>query len=54
MTVKEVVQSLEEAQAEADHLSALNARKGCRYYWQMTRRFSDGGFFGGEGEVTAG
>jgi hypothetical protein len=37
ITVKCVVWTLERAKAEVDRLNALNAEKGCRYFWQYTR-----------------
>lgn len=49
VTVKEVVLTAEAAKAEAERLNALNATKNCRYYWQGTRYFPDGGSFGVDG-----
>ena len=37
ITIKEIVWSLEEAEAEVARLHELNASKGCRYFWQSTR-----------------
>ena len=37
ITVKEIVWSLEEAEAEVARLNELNDSKGCRYFWQSTR-----------------
>ena len=37
ITIKEIVWSLEEAEAEVARLNELNASKGCRYFWQSTR-----------------
>jgi hypothetical protein len=37
ITVKEIVWSLEEAEAEVARLNELNGSKGCRYFWQTTR-----------------
>ena len=48
ITIKEIVLSEDEARAEVERLNALNAPKGCRYYWQQTRLFSTGGSFGFE------
>jgi hypothetical protein len=48
ITIKEIVMSEDEARAEVERLNALNAPKGCRYYWQQTRLFSRGGSFGAE------
>ncbi|HYV36749.1 MAG TPA: hypothetical protein VE988_13665 [Gemmataceae bacterium] len=49
VTVKEVVASAEEARREVARLNALNAGKGCRYFWQATRVFLDGGSHGSKG-----
>lgn len=46
VTIKEIVRGIDVAQAEVARLNALNAEKGCRYYWQGTRHFPDGGSFG--------
>ena len=46
VTVKEVVMSAEEAQNEVIRLNALNADKGCTYYWQTTHLFINGGSHG--------
>ena len=46
VTVKEVVLSSDEAEREVERLNRLDASKGCRYYWQLTRIFLDGGSFG--------
>jgi len=48
ITIKEIVLTEDEARAEVERLNALNAPKGCRYYWQQTRLFSRGGSFGSE------
>jgi hypothetical protein len=48
ITIKEIVLSEDEARAEVERLNALNAPKGCRYYWQQTRLFARGGSFGAE------
>jgi hypothetical protein len=37
ITVKEIVPSLEVADAEVARLNALNNSKGSRYFWQATR-----------------
>jgi hypothetical protein len=42
ITVKEVVRSLDLAEAEVARLSALNAEKHVRYWWQYTRLFPQG------------
>lgn len=49
VAVKEVVLSIDEAKREVERLNRLNGSKGCRYYWQSTRVFLDGGSFGSEG-----
>ena len=46
VTVKEVVTTAEEARREVDRLNRLNADKGCKYYWQSTHVFPDGGSHG--------
>ena len=42
VTVKEIVSSLELAEAEVAHLTEINAANGCRYFWQATRLFAPG------------
>jgi len=37
VTVKEVVWTIEEAEAEVARLDELNGSKGCKYFWQTTR-----------------
>lgn len=37
ISVKEIVSSLEAAQAEVARLNELNGPKGSRYFWQTTR-----------------
>ncbi len=37
VTVKEIVTSVEQAEAEVERLNNLNADKGVRYFWQPTR-----------------
>lgn len=49
MRVKEVVATAEEARREVVRLNALNAGKGCRYYWQATHVFLDGNSHGSAG-----
>lgn len=44
--VKEVVTTAEEARREVIRLNALNADKGCKYYWQATHIFLEGGSHG--------
>jgi hypothetical protein len=40
--VKEVVTTAVEARREVMRLNALNARKGCKYFWQATHIFLNG------------
>lgn len=40
--VKEVVPTLEEAQAEVERLNALHPDEGTLYFWQGTRLFPEG------------
>ena len=47
-TVKEIVLSAEEAQREVGRLNLLNKDKGCRYFWEGTHYFRDGGSHGTE------
>ena len=42
VTVKEIVSSAELAAAEVSRLNAVNADKGCQYFWQPTRLFPPG------------
>ena len=37
VTVKEVVMTQEEAEAEVRRLSSINNDKGCNYFWRITR-----------------
>jgi len=46
VSVKEVVTTAEEARREVIRLNALNVGKGCRYFWQATHVFPDGGSHG--------
>ena len=46
ITIKEVVLDLEVARREVERLNALNADKGCRYFWQDTHLFLEGGSHG--------
>ena len=41
-TVKEIVWTQAEAEAEVARLTALNGSKGCRYTWQATRLYPPG------------
>jgi hypothetical protein len=41
-TVKEIVRTDLQAESEVQRLNALNAEKGCRYFWQETRLFPTG------------
>ena len=47
--VKEVVLTAEEARSEVMRLNALNAGKGCRYFYQATHVFLNGGSHGSAG-----
>ncbi len=40
--VKEVVTTAEEARREVMRLNAINAGKGCKYFWQATHIFLNG------------
>jgi hypothetical protein len=42
ITVKEVVSTLEEAEAEVERLNALAAGRDKRYFWQTTRHVRTG------------
>jgi hypothetical protein len=42
VAIKEVVPTLQEAEAEVQRLNQLNAGKDCRYFWRATRYFPDG------------
>lgn len=46
VTVKEIVFDPCEAQKEVVRLNNLNTEKSCRYYWQSTHVFLDGGSHG--------
>ncbi|MBX3436576.1 MAG: hypothetical protein KF861_03730 [Planctomycetaceae bacterium] len=46
ITIKEVVFDAGEAQNEVLRLNNRNSRKACRYYWQTTHVFLDGGSHG--------
>jgi hypothetical protein len=37
ITVKEIVETIDEADEEVKRLMKLNAEKGCKYFWQTTR-----------------
>ena len=53
VSVKEVVTTAEEARREVMRLNTLNAGKGCRYFWQATHIFLDGGSHGSEGRAAS-
>jgi hypothetical protein len=42
VTVKEIVPTLEQAEAEVRRLNKLNAHHGARYAWQATRYYPSG------------
>jgi len=44
--VKEIVQTADEARREVKRLNELNAGKRCKYYWQSTHVFLNGGSHG--------
>lgn len=44
--VKQIVMTAQEARDEVIRLSRLNASKGCKYYWQSTHLFPNGGSHG--------
>jgi hypothetical protein len=46
VTVKEIVFDADEARNEVIRLNNLNKDKNCRYYWQTTHVFLDGGSHG--------
>jgi hypothetical protein len=37
IAIKQIVWTLEEAEEQVVRLNALNAEKGCEYFWQTTR-----------------
>lgn len=41
VTVKEIVSTMEAAEAEVARLNELNGNKGSRYFWQTTRLILD-------------
>jgi hypothetical protein len=51
--VKEVVTTADEARREVVRLNALNAGKGCRYFWQATHIFLDSGSHGSAGQTVS-
>jgi hypothetical protein len=53
VSVKEVVTTAEEARREVIRLNAINAGKGCRYFWQATHIFLDGGSHGSPGRASS-
>src|SRR4051812_38006885 len=53
VSVKEVVITAEEARQEVIRLNALNAGKGCKYFWQATHIFLDGGSHGSAGRAVS-
>jgi hypothetical protein len=42
LTIKEILPTRDEAKSEVERLNKLNASKGARYFWQMTRYFPEG------------
>ncbi len=53
VSVKEIVTTAEEARREVIRLNALNAGKGCHYFWQATHIFLEGGSHGSAGRNAA-
>lgn len=51
VTVKQIVMTAQEARDEVLRLNQLNASKGCKYYWQATHLFLDGGSHGSRGRT---
>jgi hypothetical protein len=52
VTVKQIVMTAQEARDEVVRLNQLNAAKGCKYYWQATHLFLNGGSHGSKGRTT--
>ena len=46
VTVKQIIMSAQEARNEVMRLNRVNAEKGCKYYWQSTHLFMNGGSHG--------
>jgi len=42
VTVKQVLPTLQEAEAEVERLNSLNEDKGAYYFWQTTRFYPNG------------
>ena len=51
VTVKQIVMTAQEARDEVIRLNQLNASKGCRYFWQATHLFLNGGSHGSCGRT---
>lgn len=54
VTVKQLVTTADEARREVVRLNAINAGKGCTYYWQPTHIFLNGGSHGSVGRDKSG
>jgi hypothetical protein len=52
VTVKEVVMSEAVARSEVERLNRVNSGKNCRYFWQGTHLFVDGGSHGDEADCS--
>ncbi len=52
VTVKQIVMTAQEARDEVVRLNQLNGAKGCKYYWQATHLFLNGGSHGSKGRTT--
>ena len=52
VTVKQIVMTAQEARDEVVRLNQLNGAKGCKYYWQATNLFLNGGSHGSKGRTT--
>jgi hypothetical protein len=42
VTIKEIVDTEDEAQAEVKRLMELNSDKGCEYHWQSAKYYPEG------------
>ena len=51
VTVKQIVMTSQEARDEVIRLNQLNASKGCKYFWQATHLFLNGGSHGNRGRT---
>ncbi len=51
VTVKQIVMTAQEARDEVMRLNQLNDSKGCKYFWQATHLFLNGGSHGSRGRT---